>query len=87
MIINTPAADDLCIAPELAILSALEVALVVAAQVLNVAHTEILAPGDDRHPASPDTKIAAEIITQAARLAAAINRYRLALVDPDAFLG
>jgi hypothetical protein len=70
MIIATPADDDLCAAPELAILSALEVALVVAAQVLNIAHTEILAPGDDRHPAAPDTKIAAEIIDHAAHLAA-----------------
>jgi hypothetical protein len=84
MIISTPAADDLCIAPELAILAALEVSLVVAAQVLNLAHTEILAPGDERHPPSPDTKIASEIITQASRLTASINRYRLALVDPDA---
>lgn len=87
MIINTPAADDLCLAPELAILAALEVSLVVAAQVLNVAHTEILAPGDDRHPVSSDTRIAAEIIAQATRLSAAINRYRLALLDPDAFSG
>jgi hypothetical protein len=87
MIISTPADDDLCLAPELAILSALEIALVVAAQVLNLAHTEILAPGDQRHPASPDTKIAAEIIAQATHLVAAINRYRLALVEPDAFPG
>jgi hypothetical protein len=84
MIIATPADDDLCVAPELAILSALEVALVIAVQVLNIAHTEILAPGDDRHPAPPDTRIAAEIIDHAARLSAAINRYRLAIVDPDA---
>lgn len=86
MIVVTPADDDLCVAPELAILSALEVALVVAAQVLNIAHTEILAPGDDRRPPTPDTKIAAEIIARATRLVAAINRYRLAIVDPDACL-
>jgi hypothetical protein len=84
MIIKTPAVDDLCIAPELAILAALEVSLVVATQVLNLAHTEILAPGDERHPATTDTKIAAEIIAQATGLMAAINRYRLALLDPDA---
>jgi hypothetical protein len=87
MIISTPAHDDLCIAPELAILSALEVSLVVAAQVLNLAHTEALAPGDDYHPANPDTYIAAEIIAHATHLVAAINRYRLALVEPDAFPG
>jgi hypothetical protein len=83
MIIKTPAVDDLCIAPELAILAALEVSLVVAAQVLNLAHTEILAPGDERHPAALDTKIAAEIIAQATGLTATISRYRLALLDPD----
>lgn len=84
MIIATPADDDLAVAPELAILSALEIALVVAAQVLNIAHTEILAPGDDRLPAGADTKVAAEIIAQAARLLESINRYRIAIVDPDA---
>ena len=83
MIIRTPAPDDLCVAPQLAILSALEVSLIVATQVLNVVHTEILAPGDEPCPPSPETKIAADIITQASRLAAAINRYRLALLDPD----
>jgi hypothetical protein len=85
MIIAIPSDDDLCVAPELAILSALEVSLAVAAQVLNIAHTEILAPGDDRHPPNPDTRVAAEIIVQAANMIAAINRYRLALLDPDAF--
>ncbi len=84
MIIKTPAVDDLCIAPELAILAALEVSLVVAIQVLNLAHTEILAPGDERHPATHETKIAAEIIAQATGLMTAINRYRLAILDPDA---
>ena len=53
MIIKTPAADDLCIAPELAILAALEVSLVVAAQVLNLAHTEILAPGEGKYAVRP----------------------------------
>ena len=86
MIIATPADDDLAVAPELAILSALEVALVVATQVLNIVHTEILAPGDDRRPADPATQVAAEIIRQATALVAAINRYRLAIVDPDACL-
>jgi hypothetical protein len=84
MIIGIPAPDDLCFAPELAILAVLEASLVVATQVLNLAHTEILAPGDERHPATLDTKIAGEIIAQAADLITAINRYRLALLDPDA---
>jgi hypothetical protein len=86
MIIATPGDDDLCVAPELAILTALEASLAVAAQVLNIAHTEILAPGDDRHDPTIDTRIAAEIIAQATQLIATINRYRLALVDPDAAL-
>jgi hypothetical protein len=86
MIIVTPADDDLCVAPELAILTALEASLAVAVQVLNIAHTEILAPGDDRYPSNLDTQIAAEIIAQATRLIAAINRYRLALIEPDAAL-
>jgi hypothetical protein len=86
MIIATPGDDDLCVAPELAILTALEASLAVAAQVLNIAHTEILAPGDDRHDPTIDTRIAAEIIAQATQLIATINRYRLALLDPDAGL-
>ena len=81
--IATPGDDDLCAAPELAILTALEASLAVAAQVLNIAHTEILAPGDSPHHTGPDTKIAAEIIAQASRMIAAINRYRIALLDPD----
>ena len=83
MIIATPADDDLCVAPELAILTALEAILAIAAQVLNIAHTEILAPGADRYGPSLDTCVAAEIIAQATHTIATINRYRLALVDPD----
>lgn len=86
MIIAVPYDDDLCIAPELAILTALEANLVIAAQVLNIAHTEILAPGDDRHVPGPDSRVAADIIAQATHLIATINRYRLALFDPDAFI-
>jgi len=84
MIIAIPHGDDLCVAPELAILSALETSLAIAAQVLNIAHTEILAPGDDRHDPCLDTRVAAEIIAEATHMIATINRYRLALLDPDA---
>lgn len=84
MIIAIPHDDDLCVAPELAILTALETSLTIAAQVLNIAHTEILAPGDDRHPPLLDTRVAAEIIAEAAHMIATINRYRLAILDPDA---
>ncbi len=79
MIIATPADKDLCLAPELAILAALEVTLVVTAQTLNIAHTEILAPGALPPATAADTQIAAQIIHQASRLVATINRYRLAL--------
>ncbi len=85
MIIAIPPDDDLCVAPELAILTALEASLAIAAQVLNIAHTEILAPAAERCAPSLDTRVAAEIIAQAAHLIATINRYRLALLDPDAF--
>ncbi len=79
MIIATPGDQDLCLAPELAILAVLEVTLVVTTQILNIAHTEILAPGHHPAASAADTQIAAQIIDQASRLIAAINRYRLAL--------
>lgn len=79
MIIATPSDHDLCLAPELAVLATLEVTLVVTSQILNIAHTEILAPGDHRAAHAADTQIAAQIIDQASRLIAIINRYRLAL--------
>lgn len=82
MIIATPCDVDLCVAPELAILAALEVSLAVTAQVLNIAHTEILAPGDAPSPPCLDTKIAAALIAQASTMIATINSYRLALVAP-----
>jgi hypothetical protein len=84
MNIALPPDDDLCVAPELAILTAIEAGLAIAVQVLNITHTEILAPGDDRHPASFETRVAAEIMAQATSMIATINRYRRALLDPDA---
>jgi hypothetical protein len=84
MIITTPCDDDLCVAPELAILAALEVTLVVAVKVLNIAHTEVLTPGADRQQPGLDCKVAAALIAQSSHMIATINRYRLALVDPDA---
>lgn len=84
MIIAIPPDADMCVAPELAILAVLEVSLATAARVLNIAHTEILAPGDARYPPYLDTRVAAEIIAEATHLIATINRYRLALLDPDA---
>jgi hypothetical protein len=85
MIIAIPPDDDLCVAPELAILTALEAGLAIAIQVLNITHTEILAPGEDRLPANLDTRVAAEIIGQATHMIATISRYRRALLDPDVY--
>ena len=84
MIIAIPTDEDLCVAPELAILTALEASLAIAAQVLNIAHTQILAPGHDPQERHLDTRFAAQIIAEAAHMIATINRYRLALIDPDA---
>jgi hypothetical protein len=84
MIIAIPPDADLCVAPELALLAVLEASLATVARVLNIAHTEILAPGDAPHSPNLDTRVAAEIIAQASHLIATINRYRLALLDPDA---
>ena len=86
MIISPPCDDDLCVAPELAILGALEVSLAITIAVLNIAHTEIIAPGADPPPRNPDTTIAAALIAQSSHMIATINRYRLALVDPHASL-
>ena len=86
MIISTPCDADLCVAPELAILGALEANLAIAIAVLNIAHTEILSPGADPPQRNSDSAIAAILIAQSSRMIATINRYRLALVDPDADL-
>ena len=83
MIIATPGDQDLCVSPELAILTVLEASLAVATQVLNIAHTEILAPGADPPEPNIDTRIATQMIDQATHMIATINRYRLALLLPD----
>ena len=84
MIIAIPPDDDLCVAPELAILTAIEAGLAIAVRVLNITHTEILAPGDNRHPASFEIRVAADIIAQATHMIATIGRYRQVLLDPNA---
>lgn len=83
MIIATPGDEDLLLAPELAVLAALEVTLAVSVQILNIAHMEIIAPGDDPYAPAADTQIAAQIIDQATRLISTINRYRLVLAGLD----
>ena len=82
---HLPSTTDLCCAPELAILAALEVSLALTTEVMNIAHTEILAPGADPYHPGLDSQIAVILIAQASDMIATINRYRLALLDPDAF--
>jgi hypothetical protein len=82
MIIPTPSDHDLHRRPELAILAVIEVSLAVAIQVLNITHTEILAPSAAPHDPPLDARVAADI-AQATRLLATVNRYHLALFDPD----
>ncbi len=81
MIIHTPFAGDLCVAPELAILAALEATLATTVQVLIAAHPELeQAAATDE--ITIDVETAAKLSRQAAELIATINNYRLALVDP-----
>ena len=80
-----PSHEDLCCAPQLAILAALEVSLVVSVDVMEIAHTEVLVPGAEPYHPGADTVIAALLIEQASDMIATINRYRLALIEPEAF--
>ena len=77
MTINIPRADELCIAPELAILAALEASLAATVQVLAAAHPEI----NDINPAdyTIDVAVAARLSRRAVGLIATVNRYRLAV--------
>jgi len=85
MTFSTPSDDDLSVAPKLAILATLELNLAITAQLLNIAHTEISAPGADPYIPDLDSNIAATLIAQASLMTATINRYRLARRDPDPF--
>ena len=83
MTIGPPTAAQLLVAPELAILAVLELALVTAIEAL-AARVPVLrddGPWACDSNFSNDTAIA--LHAQAIALAATINRYRLSLVDPD----
>lgn len=82
MRITIPTDEHLCIAPEFALLTALEVDLVLTVEILNLAHTEIRSPGAGSHPLGRDSQIAAALIAQASQLVATIYRYRLSLGLP-----
>ena len=80
MIIHTPWADDLRLAPELAILAALEAALATAIEMMAASHPEISDGLDTDHDAR-DVAAATVLARLAAELLAAINRYRLVLFN------
>jgi hypothetical protein len=87
MIIHTPWADDLRLAPELAILATLEAALATAIEMMVASHPEIGDGGIDTadDDADDDDDVAAAVVLarHAAELIAAINSYRLALFHGD----
>jgi hypothetical protein len=77
MTIIIPRADELRLAPEMAILAALEASLAATLQVLSAAHPEI----NDTNPRdyTIDVAVAARLSRRAVGLIATINRYRLAV--------
>jgi hypothetical protein len=85
MIIRTPFASDLCFAPELAILSTLEVSLATTIQVLIAAHPELHDDAGTIADVTIDVDTAAKLSRQAAELITTINTYRLAIVDPSSW--
>ena len=67
-----PSHEDLRCAPQLAILAALEVSLVVSVDVMQIAHTEIIVPGAVPYHPGADTVVAALLIEQASDMIATI---------------
>jgi hypothetical protein len=86
MIIHTPWADDLRLAPELGILATLEATLATTIEMMVASHPEIgdggFGPADgDGNDVDIDVAAALVLARLAAELVAAINRYRLALFN------
>lgn len=79
MIIVPPSAAELGVAPELAILAALELALVTAVEAVTARHPELRGDSDFCDCAL-GTEAALTLCRQANALVATVNRYRLALV-------
>jgi hypothetical protein len=80
MIIHTPWVDHLRLAPELAILAALEAALATAIEMMAATHPEI-SDGLDTDDYPRDVAAAIVLARLAADLIAAIDRYRLVLFN------
>jgi hypothetical protein len=85
MIIHAPWADDLCIAPELAILAVLEATLAAAIEMMTASHPETFTEIVPAEEFGLDAQTAVVLSRQAAELIATVNRYRLAIFDPDLF--
>lgn len=85
MIIDTPWADHLRLAPELAILAALEAALATTIDMMLASHPEIVDGADTADDHQDDVDVAAAIVITrlAAELIAAINSYRLVLFNGE----
>ncbi len=81
MTITPPTATQLIAAPELAILAALELALVASVDAVTARHPEIRADCD-LCECRLGTEDALALCRQATALVATINRYRLSLVVP-----
>lgn len=73
---RAPTTDQLAVAPELALLSALEATLDATISALLAAHPELRS----RNGRLPSAQIADVVIARSLELREAINRYRLALV-------
>lgn len=85
MIIYTPSAGQLCLAPELAILATLEATLASTIEVMRAAHPELDSTSVFAEDSTVDADVAAatELSYRAGELIDAINAYRRAAVDPD----
>ena len=83
MIVHTPFASELCFAPELAILAALEATAATTIEVMHAAHPEIEQADTDLAELPLDVAAAAQLSRQATDLIASLNRYRLSLLHPD----
>jgi len=82
MTITPPTATQLIAAPELAILAALELALVTSIEALAARYPVLRDDGPEGCDSNFSNDTALALDAQARTLVATINRYRLSLVDP-----
>ena len=82
MIIVPPPAADLAVAPELAILAALELALVTTVEAVTARHPE-LREDSDFVECRLGTEAALALCRHATALVAVLNRYRISIVTAE----